>query len=130
MPKNVLPLAPILPTQNGNVDAISKIVQILNQDNIGVQVDFTGSLSGSIQVQVSLNHVEDFLGNVTVDGTWAPLLLKQADGSFATSVPITSGSPSPLVLDLNQLSAPYLRVTWSHSGGSGNITMVASSKAV
>ncbi len=129
MPKNSIQQTTILATQSGATSKTSSIVDIQNLDNIGIQVDLTGTLTGTLAVNVSLNHKENSQKVVIVAGTFAPLLLTY-NGTQATGVAITSGSPSPVILDLNQLSAPYIELVWTATSGTGNITAVLSAKSV
>lgn len=91
-------------------------------DNIGIQFNWTGSsVSGNFQVQVSADYARDPNGSVTNAGNWAPLTLTYLVGSsFVSSqnVPTTVGSP--IYLDLNQLSTPWIRVVFTTSNGSSD----------
>lgn len=92
---------------------ISSITNIEFMDNLGIQVNVTsGSASGTFDVTISADHVE-VNGVVTVAGTFIPL-----GGSYQATV--TSGSPANIYFDLNQLSAPYIRLLWTKSSGTGN----------
>lgn len=91
---------------------VSTITTIEYQDNIGIQVNITsGSASGTFDVAISGDHFE-VNGNVTVAGTFVTL------GTPYQAV-VTSGSPSTIYFDLNQLSAPYIRLLWTKTSGSG-----------
>lgn len=90
----------------------SAITSIEFLDNIGVQFNvLTGTASGTLDVQVSADHREAN-GVVTVAGNWISL------GTPYTAT-ITSGSPANVYFDLNQLSAPYIRLLYTKSGGTG-----------
>jgi hypothetical protein len=90
----------------------STITSIEFLDNIGIQVNIlTGTASGSFDVQISGDHRE-VNGNVTVAGNWISL------GSSYTAT-VTSGSPANIYFDLNQLSAPYVRLLYTKSSGTG-----------
>lgn len=84
-------------------------------DNIGVQLSWTGSPVGNFQIQVSVNHNQDINGNVITAGTWVPLL-------FSGVANIASSVGSPIYIDLNQMSAPWIRVVYTKSSGSGTLT--------
>lgn len=93
----------------------SSITNIQYMDNLGIQVNIlTGSASGTFDVQVSADHFE-VNGVVTVVGNWVSI------GSPYTAT-ITSGSPANVYFDLNQLSAPYIRLLWTKSSGSGTFS--------
>lgn len=112
----------LLPTQAADSGFTSPITNITYLDNVGIQVDLTGTLNGSVAVQVSANHVQDLMSpaNVTTPGTWATLI----------SQPITGSAPTPVYFDLNQLSAPYIRVVFTATSGSGSATVVITGKTL
>lgn len=81
-------------------------------DNVGIQLNVSsGTPTGSFKVQVSLDFERDNQGNVINAGNWIDV--EDADGSIA------SGSPANSYIDLNQLSAPYVRLSYTNSSGSG-----------
>lgn len=90
----------------------SSITNIQYMDNLGIQVNIaTGTASGTFDVQVSADHFE-VNGNVVVVGNWVSI------GSQYQAT-VTSGSPANIYFDLNQLSAPYIRLLWTKSSGTG-----------
>jgi hypothetical protein len=116
---------------NGDMSAVitSPITDISFLDNIGIQLDFSGSPSGSFAIQISADYSQDASGNVKNAGSWVPLVLTYFTGSAftsATSVPTYVGSP--IYLDLTQLSAPYIRVVYTPSGGSGALNVYVTAK--
>lgn len=106
------------------------VTEIKYLDDIGLQLDWSGSPVGTFQVQISANHVQDNNNppNVSVAGTWVPLVLTYWDGSaFVTATSIPTSLGSPIYFDLALLSAPYVRVIYTKSSGTGtlNATIVA-----
>lgn len=91
----------------------SEVVPITLGDNVGIQLNFTGTPEGTFEVQVSIDHMQDMNGNVSVAGNWIPLTF--------SSVPSATGSADEIYLDMNQLSAPWLRVVYTRSAGSGTL---------
>lgn len=90
----------------------SLITNISYMDNVGIQVNIaTGTASGTFDVQVSADHVE-VNQVVTVAGNWVSL------GTIYTAT-VTAGNPSNIYFDLNQLSAPYVRLLWTKTSGTG-----------
>ncbi len=73
-------------------------------DNDGYQMDFTGAPTGTFAVQVSANYQQDFLGNVLAAGNWIPISLP--------TTPAAAGTTGNIYLDLNQLSAPWVRLVY------------------
>lgn len=95
----------------------SAVTDIQFLDNIGIQLDFSGSPVGTFDVQISLNYSIDNLSNTVISsGTWVTI----ASGS-------TSGG-SPIFFDLNQLSAPFIRVVYTKTSGTGTLNSIISAK--
>lgn len=110
---------------------ISSVTSIRFLDNVGIQLNFSGSPVGEFAVQVSADHMQDDFGNVTVPGNWVPLIFTYWNGTlFVTgnNIPTTVGSP--IYLDLNQLSAPWIRVVYTKTSGSGTLNGVIVMKSV
>lgn len=106
---------------SGNIT--SSITALAYLDNVGYQFNISGTPTGTLQVQVSADHAQDEFGNVTVAGNWVPLTF---NGS--ANVVITAGSPSPIYLDLNQLSAPWIRAVYTATSGSGTLNAFITAK--
>lgn len=101
----------------------STITNIEFLDNVGIQVNIlTGTASGTFDVQISADHKE-YNGNVSVTGTFISL------GS-AYQVTVTSGSPSNIYFDLTQLSAPFVRLLWTKTSGTGTYDAIIVAKQV
>lgn len=92
------------------------------QDNVGIQLIWTGTPTGTFDVQVSINHAQDFQGNITTAGTFTSLTL--------SPVPAAAGSAGSYYVDLNQLSAPYYRIVYTPSSGTGTLDIYVSGKGV
>jgi hypothetical protein len=91
-------------------------------DNIGIQFLWTGTPTGTFDIQVSADHQTDQNGNVIVVGNWVSL--------GVTPQPSASGSSGSWYVDLNQLSAPFVRVVYTASGGAGNATITIVGKMI
>lgn len=100
----------------------SSIAPIQEQDNIGVQLHWTGSPVGAFTIEVSMDHKQDSQGNVQVAGNWISLTL---DPTITAS-----GSGDDAYIDLNQLSAPYVRVVYTRTSGTGSLTAYITGKGV
>lgn len=92
----------------------SAALNINHMDNVGLQLNISAgaTATGLFSVQVSADHVQDAGGNVLVAGNWVTILP-------SPSPAVTSGSPSNLYIDLNQLSSPWLRVIYTATSGTG-----------
>jgi hypothetical protein len=118
-------------SMTGTAVITSAITDITTMDNIGYQFDWTSAPVGNFQVQVSSNHAQDAQGNVTVTGTWVPVVFNYWNGTTlltATSIPTSVGTP--IYLDCTQLSAPWIRCIYTNTSGTGTLTAVISGKMI
>src|ERR1700743_1462362 len=98
----------------------STVTNINFLDDVGVQLNWTGSPDGNFQIQVSADHAEDYSSppNVTVPGNWVPLVFTYWDGSqFVTSSNIPTTLGSPYYIDLALLSSPWIRTVYTKVSG-------------
>lgn len=102
----------------GNVTSTVTNIQFL--DNIAVQLNFTGTPVGTFTVQVSADYAQDDLGNVTNSGNWIPITLNP--------VPSAAGTADQIFIDLNQLAAPWIRVVYTRTSGSGTLNSFITGK--
>ncbi len=99
-------------------EIISEVTSIEFLDNIGFQFTWTGDAEGDFAIQVSLDYDQDSFGNILSAGNWAPITLSPA--------PAAAGSAGSAYVDLNQLSAPWIRGVYTSTFlESGSITAVA-----
>lgn len=117
-------LLPVSVVTNGNMTSsiTSAVTEIENQDNIGIQMVWTGAPVGVFDVQISMTFKEDAFGNITNPGTWTSIPLSPSISA--------SGSPDNAYIDLNQLSATYIRVVYTRGSGSGTLNIVLDGKGV
>lgn len=120
--KNFLP--PNLIVNGGDMSQAtitSDVTDIRYLDNISIQCIFTGTPTGSFALEGSLNYYK-INGAVQNTGTWTPITL--------SSTPAASGSAGNILLDLNQLSFPYIRIVYTKTSGTGTLNVYISGKAV
>jgi len=99
----------------------SAAVNVQYLDNIAFQAIFTGTPTGTFSVQVSLDHQENFVGTgVVTPGTWTNLTL--------SPVPAATGAAGSVVIDLNQISAPWVRLVYTPTSGTGTLNAYVSGK--
>ena len=93
-----------------SADVTSQVTNIAHMDNIGYQINFTGANPvGTFEVQVSIDYNKDAQGNVTNAGNWISIL---------NPPPVAIGAADNIYCDINQISAPWIRLIFTHSGGS------------
>jgi hypothetical protein len=101
----------------------SPVTSIINQDNLAIQLNFTGAPVGSFVVEVSSDYSNDQASNgspVINAGNWIALTL---DGS-----PSAAGSADQIFIDLNQIPAPFIRVRYVRTSGTGSCDMFITTK--
>lgn len=100
----------------------SSVVEIKNQDNIGIQLNWTGTPVGTFAVQVSSDYLQDTEGNVMNAGNWITLPISPSIAA--------AGSADSAFVDVNQTSAQYMRVVYTRTSGTGTLTGIAVGKGV
>jgi hypothetical protein len=101
---------------------VSPAFKINTQDNIGIQLDWTGAPVGTFQVAISSNHVQDLNGNITFAGNFITLPLSPA---------ITAaGTPDNAYIDLNQMTGQFVQVTYTATSGTGTLNGTLVGKAI
>jgi hypothetical protein len=114
MGRHVLPKFQIITDGDMSTTSITSTVSNIEYiDNIGIQLIWTGSPTGTVAVQVSVNHAQDAYGNVTVAGTWTQLVFS-SDASPA-------GSASNFYYNAVSIAAPWIRVVYTKGSGTGTL---------
>lgn len=100
----------------------SPVTSIAYLDNIGAQFNWTGAGVGTFSVEVSADYMQDFNGNISDPGNWTPLTFTYWDGAaFVTDTSIPTSVGSPIYLDLAFLSAPWIRLVYTRTSGTGTL---------
>ena len=118
--KNTLLKFQIITNGVGAGDLTSTVTNIQHLDNVGIQVNLSGTptMTGTFKVQVSADHAQDTEGNVSVAGSW----------STVVSGGVSSGAPTVTYFDLNQLSSPWIRLIYTHVSGAGTVNAFITAK--
>lgn len=99
---------------------ISAVTDIQFLDNIAIQLNPTGTgLNGTFAVQGSLDY-NKINGTVTNPGTWISLTLNPS--------PTVSGTGTPILIDMTELSFPFIRVIYTAVAGTGSVDGYISGK--
>lgn len=122
MAYNVLAPFKLLSAGDMSGDLTSDPVYIQEQDNVGFQMNWTGDAVGPFSVEVSLDHKEDLNGNVQVEGHWVAITL--------SPVPAAAGTDDQAYVDITQLSAPWVRLVFTNTSGTGTLDVFATAKGV
>lgn len=113
-----LPPSAVFTTQSVSADKHSDVTNIFTKDNIGYQIVWTGTLNGNFYVQISA----DYNPNSPSAANWSTLTLSPQ--------PNANGSPGTAYIDINQISAPFIRVFFDYTSGTGNLTITIVGKGV
>lgn len=123
MSMNLIPPVVIFNNVDISVDQTSAGIHIMYGDNVGIQVVWTGTPTGTFGVSVSNTATLNPNGAVS-GGIWTPLVLSTPNN------PVTSGSSGNGYIDLNQLTAAFVQLTYTATSGAGNCTATLTSKPV
>lgn len=119
--KNNLYQYRLLNSQSLGASFSSTPTNIEIMDNISYQMNATTSDAvGTFTVEVSDDYNQDSNGNIISAGNWIAL---------PVSVAMTlSGSSDTIMFDGNQISHPWIRLTYTRTSGTGTVTAYVSGK--
>lgn len=116
-----------LGAMSGTATITSAASSIQTLDDVGVQLSWTGSPVGNFQIQISA----DYDPVTKTAGVWTPMLFNYWNGAtFIPSVNLPTSEDSPYYIDMAWLSAPWIRVSYTNTSGSGVLTAYLCAKAV
>lgn len=116
--KNTLLIYKIIDSVDMADTITSAVTNIQFLDNIAIQASWSGTPNGVFEVQASL----DYDVKTNNQGTWTPLSISPQ--------PSATGAPGNWLLDLNQLSFPFIRLVYTPSSSTGTLIAVISGKEV
>lgn len=120
-------------TMTGTATLTSSVSNILHKDNVGIQLDWTGSPVGNFQIQVSNNYKPQLAQTEGLgapnNGTWTPLQVSN-DQTGTASINIPTSAGNPITLNLTQLSWAWLQVVYTNTSSTGVLTGVITAKAI
>lgn len=99
-------------SMTGTATLLSTVFNANNLDNVGLQVSWTGTPTGVLSVQCSVDAAN------YIDLTFNPAITQP------------SGSAASYLIDLNQVPFPYVRVKYVNSSGSGTLDVWLSAKDI
>lgn len=103
-------------TMTGTATLTSLPSNILYKDSVAIALNYTGTPNGTFSVQGSNDYnpgLPQSAGTVNA-GTWVALSLSPA--------PVASGSAANILLNLNQLAFPWIRVQYTNTSSTGVLT--------
>jgi hypothetical protein len=119
----------VIPIINGvsmasSITGTPQMIQTL--PGMSYDIVWTGTPTGTFQVQVSNTYQQASDGTVIAAGNWTTL----PTSAFTGTYPVPSGSASNGFIDVVGTEAYAVRLVYTASGGSGNLTVVASAKVL
>lgn len=112
MNKNIKNNMRIINAGDMSASVSSAAIDVSLQDDIGLEIAWTGTPTGTITINASNNG-----------GTFYSL-------TFATALTQPSGSASGIVVALANYPFTYLKVTYTRSSGSGSLDCYLTSKDI
>lgn len=114
-------------TMTGTSTLTSIPTNIKYRDSVAIQLQWTGTPTGTFSVQGSLDYSPGLPQTAAPPGganpgTWTPITLSPA--------PVASGSSGVILLNLNQLAFPWIRVQYTNASGTGVLTGYISAKSL
>ena len=112
----------IVPTQSGatSFDTKSNPTCIDYQDNVSLQVYWTGSLVGVLKVFVSNDNINPKLGQTVTN--WSEL-------DFGSTLAV-DGTHTDMLININQNSFSFIAIGYVATSGTGNITAQLTSRMI
>lgn len=120
--KNVLPKFKNITAGDMSANITSTVTNIGYVDNVGIELSWTGTPTGTFTVEVSVSYEQDSQGNVINAGSWNALTLNPT--------PTASGSAGSFYISLNQIEAPWIRVRYVRTSGTGVLTSFICTKEI
>lgn len=96
---------------------LTNLVDVSYTDNVGIQLNFTGTPVGTFAVEGSIDY-DDHLST----GNWSSLTF--------SSTPSAAGAADVHLLNLNQLPYKKIRVRYTRSSGSGTLNVFIMAKGL
>lgn len=118
--KNAIKKARVINAVSMGASITSSPSNIQFLDNVCYQANWSGGSSpvGTLSVEISV----DYDPEQNNSGTWNAVTLPVT--------PAVSGNSGSYAIDLNQLSAPWVRLKYTRTSGSGTMSAFMSAKAV
>lgn len=113
---------PLVDAESMGASITSEPLDIRYQDNISLQFHYTGTPTGTFDIQVSNDYnKQDPSGTQNSAGNWV---------SLGVSMTNPAGAAGDDFYDLNQMSAMWLRVVYTRTSGTGTLTVTAAGKMI
>jgi hypothetical protein len=106
-------------SQSTAANYTSQAYEVLDVDVESIQINYTGSPTGTFAIQGSSDYTEQYNPNGTVTvinpGNWANLYYSVNGGTPSASVAVPT-YPSPIIFDTYGSGVGYIRIVYTGSG--------------
>jgi hypothetical protein len=123
--KQIITSTPVITNGDMSQSSITSLyTNIQGLDNSGYHINFSGAPVGTFSVQVSGDYQpgKSPNSNPVNPGHWITLPLSPAITA--------SGSPDSAFIDLNQLAAPWIRIIYNRTSGTGTLNVFVMAKSI
>lgn len=117
---------PIINNQSMAASIVGPATIIQRLPGISYDIVWTGTPTGTFSVEVSNTYSQNADGSVATAGNWTVL----PSSSFTGTYPVPSGSAANGFIDVVGTEAYAVRIIYTRSGGTGNLTVVPSAKVL
>lgn len=131
--KNILPVYPVFNAITGQdmtgTSALTSLPsEITRKDNIAYEVSWTGTPTGTFAVQgsISYNPGTPQSGGTYNAGVWTTIAATDQSGN----PPVASGAAGQILMNLNELAFPWVRLVYTNASGTGVLTGYVAGKSV
>lgn len=119
---NILPKFKLLDWHDMGQTFTSDPCPCNGQDNIGIELQWAGTPTGTFTVQVSNSYWPGDATSPYNAGVWNTLTL--------SSTISAAGSSDSAAINLNQLPFSWYRIKYTYSSGSGLVTAIVTQKGI
>lgn len=119
-------VAPLIDGESMATSITSRPTYINQLPGISYDLVWTGTPTGTFEVQVSNTYSQDALGNVLSAGNWNTL----PTASFIGTYPVPAGSAGNGFLDVVGTEAAWVRLVYNATSGTGALTVVPAAKVL
>lgn len=130
--KSIIPVAQVFAVGNqamtGTATLTSLPTMISYKDNVSYELSWTGTPTGTFVVQGSVSYnpgTPQSYGGPNA-GVWTTITVTDQNGN----PPAASGAPGQILMNLNELSFPYVRLQYTNVSGTGVLTGYIAGKSL
>lgn len=121
--KNALLPVQIISAGDMSANITGPVTTVAYLDSVAIQLNFTGTPTGTFEIQGSLDHKVSVPANSVVsNGNWVAMTL--------TPIPTATGSAGQILINMNQIAFPYIRIVYLFASGTGSLDAYIAAKEI